>query len=247
MKKITVLTLCALLIALCCSVDAQQPKKVPQIGFLAGSREGPSVRAFQQGLRDLGYIEDKNILIAYRYVDGNVDRIPTLVAELVQLKVDVLVVATLVGIRTAKEATKTIPVVMVTSQDPVATGIVESLSRPGGKVTGVTTLTRDLSGKRLELLREALVSISRVGILWDTNAPSGSVNSGTFDLSAEWWNGDPLNGGTLVSIAPGSSQPYSASLTTTPEPATISLAGLVLVAFSGMTYFRSRSGGIRVT
>jgi hypothetical protein len=84
-------------------------------------------------------------------------------------------------------------------------------------------------------------------ILWDTNAPSGSVNSGTFDLSAEWWNGDPLNGGTLVSIAPGSSQPYSASLTTTPEPATISLAGLVLVAFSGMTYFRSRSGGIRVT
>ena len=173
MKKITVLTLCALLIALCCSVDAQQPKKVPQIGFLAGSREGPSVRAFQQGLRDLGYIEDKNILIAYRYVDGNVDRIPTLVAELVQLKVDVLVVATLVGIRTAKEATKTIPVVMVTSQDPVATGIVESLSRPGGKVTGVTTLTRELSGKRLELLREAVVGIARVGVLWDANAGPG--------------------------------------------------------------------------
>jgi putative ABC transport system substrate-binding protein len=153
--------------------EAQQPKKLPQIGFLAGSREGPSVRAFQQGLRDLGYIEDKNILIAYRYVDGNVDRIPTLVTELVQLKVDVLVVATLVGIRTAKEATKTIPVIMVTTQDPVATGIVESLSRPGGNITGVTTLTRDLSGKRLELLKEAVVGIERIGVLWDVNAGPG--------------------------------------------------------------------------
>jgi putative ABC transport system substrate-binding protein len=153
--------------------EAQQPKKIPLIGFLAGS-EGPSVGAFQRGLRDLGYIEEKNILIAYRYFEGNIDRIPTLVTELVQLKIDVLVVAgTLTGIRAATQATKTIPIVIVTTQDPVATGIVDSLARPGGNITGVTTLTRDLSGKRLELLKEALVSISRVGVLWDTNAGSG--------------------------------------------------------------------------
>jgi putative ABC transport system substrate-binding protein len=172
-KNFFAIALSAMLLALCSPTEAQQPKKLPGIGFLAASREGPSVRAFQQRLRDLGYIEDKNILIAYRYVDGNVDRIPTLVTELVQLKVDVLVVATLVGIRTAKEATKTIPVIMVTTQDPVATGIVESLSRPGGNITGVTTLTRDLSGKRLELLKEAVVGIERIGVLWDVNAGPG--------------------------------------------------------------------------
>src|SRR5215831_7600558 len=147
--------------------EAQQAKKIPQIGFLATSREGPSVGAFQRGLRDLGYIEEKNILIAYRYVEGNIDLVPTLVAELVQLRVDILVVFTLTGIRAAKQATKTIPVIMVTQQDPVATAIVDSLARPGGNITGVTTLTRDLSGKRLELLKEAVVSISRVGILQD--------------------------------------------------------------------------------
>ena len=172
-KKFLLLALCSLLLALGFSAQAQQPKKIPRIGFLAGSHEGTSVRAFQQGLRDLGYIEDKNILIAYSYVDGNVDRIPTLVTELVQLKVDVLVVATLVGIRSAKEASKTIPIIMVTTQDPVATGIVDSLSHPGGNITGVTTLVRELSGKRLELLKEALVGVSRVGVLWDANAGPG--------------------------------------------------------------------------
>ena len=154
-------------------VKAQQTARIPRIGFVAGSREGTSIGAFQRGLRDLGYIDGKHIQVEYRYAEGNVDRIPTLVNELVQLKVDVLVVITLIGIRAAKEATKTIPIVMVTTQDPVATGIIDSLGRPGGNITGVTTLTRDLNGKRLELLKETVVGISRVGVLWDMNAGPG--------------------------------------------------------------------------
>jgi putative tryptophan/tyrosine transport system substrate-binding protein len=136
-------------------VEAHQPGKIPRIGFVAG-REGPSVRGFQRRLRDLGYIEGKNISVEYRYAESNLDRIPTLINELVQLEVDMLVVTTLVGIRAAKQATKTIPVIMVTTQDPVVTGIIDSLARPGGNITGVTTLTRDLNGKRLELLKEPL-------------------------------------------------------------------------------------------
>jgi len=185
-KKVFRFALAALLFALCFSAEAQQTKKIPRIGFLGGNREGPSsVGAFQRGLQDLGYIEEKNILIAYRFFEGNMDRIPTLVTELVQLKVDVLVVAgTLAGIRAAKQATKTIPIVMVTTQDPVATGLVDSLARPGGNVTGVTTLTRDLSGKRLELLKEALLSISRVGVLWDTTAVGPAIAFKEYEAAA---------------------------------------------------------------
>ena len=163
----------ALILATIHLAGAQQPGKVPQIGFLGGNREGPSVGEFQQGLRDLGYVEGKNILLDYRYTEGKADRSLSLVTELVQLKVNMLVVTSLGGIRAAKQTTKTIPIVMVTTQDPVAAGIVDSLARPGGNITGVTTLTRDLSGKRLELLKEAVVGISRVGILWDTNAGPG--------------------------------------------------------------------------
>ena len=155
--------------------EAQQQQKVPRIGYVTGSGDannpGPYVEAFRQGLRDLGYIEGKKILVEYRYAEGKLDRIPGLVAELVQLKVDVLVATTLPAIRAAKQATKTIPIVMLTVQDPVATGIVDSLARPGGNITGLTTLARDLSGKRLELLKEAIPGISRVGVLWDANAP----------------------------------------------------------------------------
>jgi putative tryptophan/tyrosine transport system substrate-binding protein len=153
--------------------EAQQQKKIPQIGFLAGNRDGPSVGEFQRGLRDLGYVEGKNILIEYRYTEGKADSSPSLVAELVQLKVNILVVTSLAGIRAAKQATKTIPVVIVTTQDPVATGIVDSLARPSGNITGVTTLTRELGGKRVELLKEAVVGISRVAVLRVTNAGPG--------------------------------------------------------------------------
>jgi len=163
-------TLSAILFALCLRAEAQQPGKVPRIGFLPSSGDannpGIQVTAFQQGLRDLGYIEGKNILVEYRYVEGKVDRIPSLVAELVQLKVDVLVVGSPGTVQETKRATKTIPIVMVITQDPVAAGYVDSLARPGGNITGLTRLTRDLSGKRLELLKEAVPTISRVGALW---------------------------------------------------------------------------------
>ena len=159
-----------MLLALGFPAEAQQPGKVPRIGYLSGSGDpstpNPYVEAFRQGLRDLGYIEGKNILVEYRYAEGKADRIPSLVAELVQLKVDVLVSRLTPAIRAAKQATKTIPIVMVTTSDPVATGIVDSLARPGGNITGLTRLTRELSGKRLELLKEVVPTISRVGVLW---------------------------------------------------------------------------------
>jgi putative ABC transport system substrate-binding protein len=151
-------------------VQAQQPGRIPRIGFLPSSGDannpGPSVQAFQQGLRDLGHIEGKNILVEYRYAEGKADRIQSLVAELVQLKVDVLVVGSPGAVQEAKQATKTIPIVMVITQDPVAARYVNSLARPGGNITGVTRLTRELSGKRLELLKEAVTTTSRVGVLW---------------------------------------------------------------------------------
>jgi putative tryptophan/tyrosine transport system substrate-binding protein len=160
----------ALLLALCSSTEAQQPGKISRIGFLPSSGNandpGIEVRAFQQRLRDLGYIEGKNILIEYRYAEGKADRVPSLVAELVQLKVDVLVVGSPGAVQEAKRATKTIPIVMVITQDPVAAGYVDSLARPGGNITGITRLTRDLAGKRLELLKEAVPTTSRVGVLW---------------------------------------------------------------------------------
>ena len=150
--------------------EAQQPGRIPRIGFLPSSGDtsnpGIEVRAFQQRLRDLGYIEGKSILIEYRYAEGKADRVPSLVAELLQLKVDVLVVGSPGAVQEAKQATRTIPIVMVITQDPVTAGYVDSLARPGGNVTGVTRLTRDLAGKRLELLKEAVPTTSRVGILW---------------------------------------------------------------------------------
>ena len=151
--------------------EAQQPKKIPRIGYLSGagdpSNPGPNVEAFRRGLQELGYIEGKNILVEYRYIEGKRDRVPSLVAELVQLKVDVLVSPNLPAIRAAKQATKTIPIVMVINWDPVAEGLIDSLARPGGNITGLSRLTRDLSGKRLELLKEVVPGISRVGVLED--------------------------------------------------------------------------------
>jgi putative tryptophan/tyrosine transport system substrate-binding protein len=168
---------CSMLLALCFPVEAQQLEKAPRIGYIASAgpdAAGTNRGAFQQGLRDLGYIEGKNIVIEFRYLEGMLNRVPTVVAELVRLKVDVLVAISPLAIRIAKETTKTVPIVMVTTTDPVATGLIDSLARPGGNVTGITRLTRELSGKRLELLKEALPQISRVGVLWNANV--GDVN-----------------------------------------------------------------------
>jgi len=167
-------------------VEAQQSKKIPRIGLMTATGNsrypGPQVEAFQQGLKDLGYIDGKNCLIEYRYEsDGTRHR--ALVAELLQLGVDVLVIASLPAIRAAKEATKTAPIVIITTQDPVASGYIHSLSRPGGNITGLTRLTRELSGKRLELLTEIVPTISRVGILWDAEGQSAAIGFKEYEVA----------------------------------------------------------------
>src|SRR6266571_648921 len=138
-KAILCLALCAMLFALCSSAQAQQTAKIPRIGYVSGtgsaSDPGPNVEAFRQGLRDLGYVEGKNILVEYRYIEGKRDRISGLVAELVQLKVDVFVSPTQSVILAAKQATRTIPIVMAINGNPVTLGLVDSLARPGGNIT----------------------------------------------------------------------------------------------------------------
>ena len=163
-EKFVGLALGAMLFALGFSVEAQQRKTVYRIGFLAGSRQ-PYQEAFRQGLRDLGYIEGENILIEYRYGEGKLDRLPDLAAELVRLKVDVIVAVGQGSVRAAKNATKTIPVVAGSAGDLVGSGLVASLARPGGNLTGTTAIDPDLSAKRLELLRETFPKLSRVSVL----------------------------------------------------------------------------------
>ncbi len=170
-------------------VEAQQPVKIPRIGYISGtgtaSNQGPYVEALRHGLRDLGYVEGKNFAIEFRGAEGKPDRMPSLVTELVQLKVDVLVVPTAAGaIRVAKQATKTIPIVMVTLLDPVATGLVDSLAHPGGNITGLATLQRDLSGKRLELLTEVVPRLSRVGILRNPDEQTGAIGFKEYEAAA---------------------------------------------------------------
>ena len=157
--------------------DAQQPKKVPRIGYLSSvdpASESTRAEPIRLALRELGYIEGQNIAIEYRYAEGKLDRLPELAAELVRLKVDIIVVAAGIGwIRSVKNATKTIPIVMTGGgADPVEEGLVESLARPGGNVTGITNLNVELGGKRLELLKEAVPKIARVAVLYDRAAPS---------------------------------------------------------------------------
>jgi putative ABC transport system substrate-binding protein len=189
-KSVFSVALGAMLLALCSVTQAQESKKVPLIGYVSGSGSPsapePLLDAFRQGLRKIGYSEGENILVEYRYAEGKLDRIPTLVDELVKLKVNALVLPGLPAIRAAKQATTTIPIVMITPQDPVATGLVNSLARPGGNITGITTLGRELSGKRLELLGETIPGLSRVGVLWvgDANAPGLALAFSKYEAAA---------------------------------------------------------------
>ena len=167
-KEVIGFALSAMLLTLCLSAQAQQPtKKIPRIGIVTGSssESGSITKIFRQALQDLGYFEGKNILFEQRYTEGDRDRVPGIVAELMRLKVDLLFSTQAIVVRAAKQATKTVPIVMAITPDPVATGLVDSLARPGGNITGVTRLTRELSGKRLELLTEMIPQLSRVGIL----------------------------------------------------------------------------------
>jgi putative tryptophan/tyrosine transport system substrate-binding protein len=170
----------ALLLALSSPSDAQQSKKVFRIGYLSPldqSRESTRFEAIRLALRDLGYIEGQNIASEYRYGEGNGDRFPELAAELVRLKVDIIVVAGgTLWVRAAKNATKTIPIVMtVGGSHPVEAGLIESLARPGGNVTGITNLGGELGGKRLELFKEAVPKLARVSVLYDPVSPGGAA------------------------------------------------------------------------
>ena len=147
--------------------QAQQPKKIPRIGYLSGfslSSNPARLDAFRQGLRELGYMEGKNIVVEWRHHEGNFDRLPALAAELVRLKVDIIVTVGPPPARAAKEATFTIPIVMVQDADPVGSGFVDSLARPGGNITGLSSLAPELSGKRLEILRRSFLAVPRGGL-----------------------------------------------------------------------------------
>ena len=175
--KILLLVVASFIVASFCLAEAQQTTKtIPRIGFISSSTGDSSMfDAFQQRLRDLGFVEGQSIVIEHRYAEGRLDRMPTFVHEFVQQKVDVIVAANNVVIRTAKEATKTIPIVMLTSLDPVAAGYVQSFARPGGNITGLTHLARDVSAKRVELLKDLLPRLSRVGVLWDADGPGPAI------------------------------------------------------------------------
>jgi putative ABC transport system substrate-binding protein len=162
--KILVYALLALFLATHHLAEAQQPKKIPRIGYLTGIGSAPNA-AFLQGLRDLGYVEGKNILIEFRTTGGKSERRPELAAELVQLKVDVIVADTAGEVAAAKNATATIPIVMRSVSDPIALGLVASLAHPGANITGVAGLAPELSGKRVELLKEVIPKLSRVALL----------------------------------------------------------------------------------
>jgi putative tryptophan/tyrosine transport system substrate-binding protein len=174
--KILVYALLALILAIIHIAEAQQPAgKIPRIGFLSrelhpsDSRAAESRRLefFRQGLRELGYIEGKNLIIEYRYADGRPERLPALAEELVRLKVDIIVTDTAAPARAARKATSTIPIVMVSAGNPIQAGLVASLARPGGNVTGLTGLTSELLGKRFELLKEVVPKVSRFAFLDD--------------------------------------------------------------------------------
>jgi putative ABC transport system substrate-binding protein len=186
-KTVFGFTLSTLLLTLCVPAQAQQTK-IPRIGYISGtgsaSNPGPYVEALRQGLRDLGHIDGKNIVIEYRGAEGKPDSYSILVNELVELKVDVLVVPTLPAILAARQATKTIPIVMVTNADPVANRLVDSLARPGGNITGLSTLAQDLSGKRLELLTEVVPRLSRVAVLRDADSQNSAIAFKEYEATA---------------------------------------------------------------
>ena len=186
--KRQIIWLTTILLACCSSAEAQQPAKaVPRIGFIvsAGHPSSPRLDAFRLELRDLGYVEGKSILIERRYAEGRLDRMPELVDDLVQQKVDVIVAPNNVAIRAARKATKSIPIVIVSSIDPVEAGYVKSFTHPGGNMTGLSSINRDLSAKRVELLRDLLPKISRVGVLWDADGPGPVIAFRKYEAAAQ--------------------------------------------------------------
>jgi len=179
-KKFFGLALCAMLLALCGSVEAQQPTKIFRIGLLDPSTLSGSavlVDAFRQELSKLGWIEGKNIRVDYRFAEGKRERLAELTADLVRLKVDLIVVTGVRAALAAKKATTTIPIVFASAPDPVGLGLVSSLARPGANVTGLSNLAPELNTKRLEIIKDAVPKLARVGLLWTPGAPAEETSS----------------------------------------------------------------------
>jgi putative ABC transport system substrate-binding protein len=186
-KKIFVWLLAVFLLTTAPPADAQTAKKVPRVGVLAGGSavsDAARIGALRQGLRELGYVEGKNIILESRYADGKLDRLSELAAELVRLKVDIIVTAGPSATRLTKQATTTIPVVMAQDSDPVGSGFVASLARPGGNITGLSRLTPELSGKQLELLKEIVPSLSRLAVFGNSTQPGNTQSLNEVELAA---------------------------------------------------------------
>ena len=182
------MALCTVLFALCVSAHAQQPSKIPRIGLLftaTPSAAAARIEAFRQGLRELGYVEGKNILIEQRYAEGQLNHMNELAAELVRLKVDVIVTIGPAATRPAKEATTAIPIVMGVDDDPVGNGFVASLARPGGNITGLASLAPEIGGKQLELLKEIVPRLSRVAVLGTSTQPGNAQSLREAEVAAQ--------------------------------------------------------------
>lgn len=180
------LAFCALLLSFCLPVGAQ-PKKIPRLGFLAaslGAGERSRPQAVKEGLRELGYVEGKNIVIEWRQAEGKLDRLAAFATELVRLRVDIILTGGSTATRAAKNATATIPIVMLQDNDPVGSGFIASLARPGGNITGLSTLRPEVSGKRLELLKEIVPSVSRVAIFGTSKNPGNAAGLKEAELAA---------------------------------------------------------------
>ena len=179
MKQLSSILLIVAVAVVAATAQAQQATKIPRIGFLITSSPSviaPRMDAFRQGLRELGYVEGKNIVIERRHAEGKLDRLPTLAAELVRLNVDVIITSGPTATRPAKGATSTIPIVMTFDDDPVGSGFVASLARPGGNITGLSTLAPEISGKQLELLKEIVPRLNRVAVI-GTSTRQGTAQS----------------------------------------------------------------------
>ena len=187
-KKIVIWLLVTFFVANVSVAQAQQAGKIPRIGWLTGaslSAQSARIEAFRQGLRELGYVEGKNIVIEWRSAEENLDRLPSLAAELVRLKVDIILTGGSAPTRAAKEATTTIPIVMTNEGDPVGSGFVASLARPGGNITGLSTLAPELSGKRLELLKEIIPKLSCVAVFRTSTQPGNALMLKEVELAAK--------------------------------------------------------------
>jgi putative tryptophan/tyrosine transport system substrate-binding protein len=183
--KLLPYALLALILTTIHLADAQQPKKSPRIGVLfPGGPGGSWLEAFRQGLHDLKYIEGKNIIIEYRFAKGNSERIPDLAADLIHKKVDLIITSGTAQARAIQQVTTATPILVVVTGDPVGTGIVASLARPGGNITGFSVMSPELSGKRLELLKEVAPKIKHVGVLWDAFQPDNIHDFKTTQLAA---------------------------------------------------------------